>query len=270
MVRSYLFVPGNRPERFGKALKAGADALIIDLEDAVQITEKDQARAALSAWLAGPDAVRDHLFVRINPRGTPWHDADVRACREGGVRGVVLPKSEHASDIARLAEQLGSEAIVLPLIESALGFANAQAIAAAPQVQRLVFGTIDFQLDVGIEGEDLELLYFRSQLVLVSRLAGLLPPVDGVTTEVDDAARILADTQRGKRLGFGAKLCIHPKQVASVHQAHTPTAGEVEWARRVVDGAAAAQGGAFALDGKMVDKPVILKAEKILALAGGA
>ena len=267
MIRSYLFVPANRPERYAKALAAGADALIIDLEDAVPLAEKNSARTALANWFAGADAVREDVYVRLNAPGTPWYDDDVAMCRAARVKGVMPAKSERASDIGALAQVLGNDVVILPLIESALGFANAAAIAAVPQVGRLVFGTIDFQLDLGLEGEDLELLYFRSQLSLLSRLAGLPGPVDGVTTTVDDVERIRADTLRGKRLGFTAKLCIHPKQVAAVHAAYAPTAEEVEWAGRVLAAAEAAHGGAFALDGKMVDRPVILKAEKIRALS---
>jgi len=144
---------------------------------------------------------------------------------------------------------------------------NAHALVQCRGVLRLVFGSIDFQLDLGIQGEDDELLTFRSQLVLVSRVAGIAPPVDGVTTALDDPERLQADTLRAKKLGFGAKLCIHPKQVALVNQCFCSSPAEVLWARRVLEAAAGARGAAVAIDGKMVDKPVLARAEAILASA---
>ena len=143
-----------------------------------------------------------------------------------------------------------------------------RAIASAPGVQRLVFGSIDFQLDLGIDGEGEELLFFRSQIVLASRLARLQPPVDGVSTALDDEALLRADSERARRLGFGAKLCIHPRQVTAVNAAFTPDAQAVQWAQRVLQAAADAGGAAVALDGRMIDKPVILRAQDILARAG--
>jgi citrate lyase subunit beta/citryl-CoA lyase len=137
-------------------------------------------------------------------------------------------------------------------------------IASAPGVQRLVFGTVDFQADLDIEGDGQELLYFRSRMVLASRLAGLQPPVDGVSTTIDDPARIEADALHARRLGFGGKLCIHPKQVAVVNQGFSPTPAQIDWARRVVDADAASGGAPVAVDGKMVDRPVVLKARSVL------
>ncbi|HEY0336466.1 MAG TPA: aldolase/citrate lyase family protein, partial [Burkholderiales bacterium] len=133
-----------------------------------------------------------------------------------------------------------------------------------PGVQRLVFGSIDFQLDLGITGEREELLYFRSGVVIASKLAQLQPPVDGVTVDIDDVARVREDTLYAKRLGFGGKLCIHPKQIAPVNDCFYPNADEVAWAQRVVDAAGAAEGGAVQVDGKMVDTPVLIKAQEIL------
>jgi len=262
--RSYLFVPGHRPDRFDKALAAGADAVILDLEDAVPAADKDAARKAVIHWLglreAGPSP---QILVRINASSAPQHEADVQACRHG-VDGVVLPKSERVDELARLARALPGVAL-LPLIETALGFAAAPDLAHAPAVQRLVFGSIDFQHDLGIEGDGEELLLFRSQLVLHSRVASLAAPVDGVCTALDDAPRIHAEALRARRLGFGAKLCIHPRQIAPVHDALAPTAAQLDWARRVLAAAHAAAGAAVALDGAMVDRPVILRAQALLA-----
>ena len=260
VARSYLFVPGNRPERFAKALASEADRVIVDLEDAVPEAEKDAARGALAAWATSERGV----FVRINAAETRWFDDDLRVCGLPGVAGVMLPKAERAEEIARVADAAATSAAIVPLIETARGMWDALAIATTPRVQRLAFGSIDFQLDVGIHGDDDELLHFRSQLVLVSRLAGIEPPIDGVTTALDDAATLRNDTMRARRLGFGAKLCIHPKQVAAVNACFAPTADELAWAKRVLDAAAAAKGAAVALDGRMIDRPLIRRAEEIV------
>lgn len=265
---SYLFVPANRPERIDKALAAGAGAIIIDLEDAVPPQDKEAARAALAAWLLRHGTPGPEVLVRINGCDTPWYADDVAACRAAGVAGVLFPKAEDGMQVVRLARALGPQAFIIPLIETARGMVNAGTIAAAPQVQRLGFGTVDFQLDMGMEGDGLELLHYRSHLVLQSRLANIAAPADGVSLSVDDEPRILADTMRGKQLGFGAKMCIHPRQVAVVNRAFNPSEKDIEWAGRVVAAAGAAKGAAFALDGKMIDLPVILKAQRILAISG--
>lgn len=257
MNRSYLFVPGNRPERFLKALDSGAHAVIVDLEDAVPPSEKNAARDALTTWLSPKHPV----FVRINAVGTDWFEDDLLIASSPGVAGVVLPKAENVSDVERLVK--AGVSTVLPLVESALGFHHALELARAPRVQRLLFGSIDFSIDLGIEETTESLHYFRSQLVLVSRLVGIAAPVDGVTTTLDDVTCISNDTHRARRDGFGGKLCIHPKQVAAVNAAFMPTTDEIGWAQRVLDATIAAQGAAIALDGKMVDRPVILKAEAI-------
>jgi citrate lyase subunit beta/citryl-CoA lyase len=258
MKRSYLFVPGDRPERYAKALAAGADAVIIDLEDAVAPSAKEAARDALRAWLTPEQAV----LVRVNSADTAWFADDLALAGLPGVAGIVLPKAERPETIARLMQQ-GAQA-VLPLIESALGFHNALELARQPGVERLLFGSIDFSVDLGLTEGVEELQYFRSQLVLVSRLAGILPPVDGVTTTLDDIDRITGDTRRARRNGFGGKLCIHPRQVAPVNAAFAPSAEEAAWAARVLQAVENTDGAAVALDGKMVDRPVILQAQAIV------
>jgi citrate lyase subunit beta / citryl-CoA lyase len=252
--RSYLFVPGNRPERFAKACSSGADAVIIDLEDAVPPGEKAAARASAAAWVSPEHPV----LIRVNRAGTEWFRGDITMCATPGVAGVVLPKAERVEDIQAIGKP------VLPIIETARGFWNAPALAHAPNVQRLIFGSIDFQLDLGINGEGEELLYFRSQLVLVSRIAGLPPPVDGITTVFDTPDAVRADTQRARRLGFGGKLCIHPKQVSTVNDGFGPTPEEQAWAKRVVEAAATAGGSAISLDGEMIDRPVLARALELL------
>jgi citrate lyase subunit beta/citryl-CoA lyase len=259
VARSLLFVPGSRPDRFDKALAAGADAVVVDLEDAVAPGDKDRARDALATWLA-PDR---SVIVRINGADTAWFRGDLALCGRPGIAAVMLPKAERAEEIAAVRDA-GARA-VLPLVESAAGFAALPAIAGAPGVQRLAFGSLDFQIDLGMRDalED-ELLFFRSQLVLASRLAELQPPVDGVSTAIDDADRLREDVLRARRLGFGGKLCIHPRQVEGVNRHFAPGEAERAWAQRVLDAAAASGGAAVAVDGKMVDKPVILRAQAIV------
>jgi citrate lyase subunit beta / citryl-CoA lyase len=269
--RSYLFVPGHRGDRFDKVMAAGADAVILDLEDAVPVEAKDGAREAVSRWLHHRErrAGDPQVLVRVNAAPTPQHADDVAACRLGvgpGVDGIVLPKSETPAELAALAHALPGVAL-LPLVETAQGLAASLELARVHGVQRLVFGSIDFQHDLGIDGDGEELLYARSQLVLHSKLAGVAAPVDGVSTVLEDAPQVLAEAQRARRLGFGAKLCIHPKQIASIHEAFAPTAAQVDWAQRVLAAAEAAQGAAVALDGQMIDRPVILRAQALLARA---
>ena len=180
---------------------------------------------------------------------------------------MVLPKAEAADVLAQVAVRLAPAAVLLPLVETGFGVARAETLAAQPRVLRLMFGTIDFQLDMGIDGECEELAFFRSKLVLASRLAGVQPPVDGVTTAIRDLDRLQADTQRARRMGFGGKLCIHPDQVATVNRAFAPSDEELAWAQRVVEAAGAADGAAVAVDGKMVDRPVLLRAQRMIAEA---
>ena len=258
-MRSLLFVPGDRPERFDKAAASGADAVILDLEDAVSIPEKDAARDAVAAAL---DPSRP-VYVRVNARETAWFEDDLRAIARPGLAGVMLPKAERADDAARVEAVTGAK--VLALVESAAGMWNALDVARCPAVTRIAFGSIDYQVDLNADGEGEPLLHARSQLVLVSRVAGLLPPVDGVSVAIDDAAAIEADALRGRRLGFGGKLCIHPKQVEVVNRCFSPTPAELDWAQRVVAAIEASGGAAVAVDGKMVDKPVLMKAQRILA-----
>lgn len=262
-VRSWLFVPGNRPERFAKALAAGADAVIVDLEDAVAPADKAVARDAAGAWLSPSQSV----FLRINSADTEWFDGDLALVAQPGVAGVVVPKAESPDVLAKVAARLADGAVLIPLIETAQGIHRAQMLAAQPRVLRLMFGSIDFQLDLGIDGEGEELAFFRSQLVLTSRLAGVQAPVDGVTTAIRDLARLEADTLRARRMGFGGKLCIHPEQVGPVNRCFAPSAAELSWASRVEQAAAAAEGGAVAVDGKMVDRPVLLRARQLLTEA---
>lgn len=264
--RSYLFVPATRPDRIAKAFAAGADAVIVDLEDAVALDAKDTARAALANAL-NPERP---VVVRINAATTGWFAEDLRLCRAPGIAAVMLPKAESSTELREVIDGIGRTLPLLPLVETARGLWNVLEIAQAPGVQRLAFGTIDFQLDLSLTGAGHEeLAPFRAQLVLASRVAGVLSPIDGPTATFDDAQAVRADALRARRAGFGAKLCIHPQQVKWINESFTPSVEETTWARRIVAAVQAAQGGVVAVDGKMVDRPVLALAEQILALAPG-
>ena len=265
--RSWLFVPGSRIERLAKALASGADAVIIDLEDAVAPEHKLSARAAVVAALDGL-APAVPLVLRINGTDTAWWQDDAALARHAAFAALLLPKADSSAQIAEV-NAASADKPLLALVETAVGMSQVRQIAAAPGVRRLVFGSIDFQLDMDISDDDLALLPFRAQLVLASRVARLPPPVDGVTTVLDDPICIQAEARRARSLGFGGKLCIHPRQVAPTNTAFSTSADELAWAKRVVAAASGANGAAVAVDGKMVDAPVLARALRLLRSPAG-
>ena len=266
-----LFVPASRPERFAKALNSGVSAVIIDLEDAVAIDEKDHARAQLAQWLqANP---QEQVLVRINALGTPWHEQDLHLCREPNVLGVVVPKAEQPDDLQRMTQACGQA--LYPIIETATGLSLVRTIANTHGVARLLFGKLDLAVDLGMDypapaGEDdaeTVFLFARSELVLASRAAGLDAPIDGVYTQLDDEAGLFTYARRSARFGFAGVLLVHPKQLSAVQRAYTPTAAQIDWAQRIIAAAEQSNGAAVSLDGAMVDAPVIARARNILARA---
>ncbi|NMH96842.1 CoA ester lyase [Pseudonocardia sp. K10HN5] len=267
--RTLLFVPGDRPERFAKAASAGADLVVLDLEDAVAPEAKSAARAAVREWLASGHPG----MVRVNPPGTDWFADDVDAVTDaaraaGGVPGpVMLPKAQDPADVAALVSALGPSAQVVPLIETALGVHRAIEVCGVAGVVRAGFGSVDLAAELGVDPVDRDALrYARSALVLGARAAGAGAPIDGVTTAVRDEELLLADCAHGLSLGFTAKMCIHPAQVGPVAAAFSPPPEQVAWARSVVQASAA--GGVAVLDGRMIDKPVVDRARALLLRAG--
>ncbi|MGI6246777.1 MAG: HpcH/HpaI aldolase/citrate lyase family protein [Pseudochelatococcus sp.] len=258
-IRAPLFVPADRPDRFVKAAASGADAVILDLEDAVAADAKDAARAALAA-----DFTDLPVIVRINAAGTSWHEADVEAVRKLPVAAVMLPKAEDPAALAAVSAGLGGDVALIALIESARGVARVREIAETPGVARLAFGSVDFCADLGCAHLREVLLPIRLQLVLASRLAAIAAPVDGVTVQLGDPAIAHDDAAHARALGFTGKLCIHPKQIAEVKRAFAPAADEIAWARQVL----ASGDGAVSVDGAMVDEPVRIRARTIIAQAG--
>jgi len=265
LIRTALFVPASRPERIPKALASGADAVIVDLEDAVEASAKDAARAHLSAFIAGhPDTP---LLVRVNDATSAWFADDlaaVRALPPGSA--VLLPKTESAAQVIAAA-QAGHP--VIAQIESARGIVALAEIVATPGLDRLSFGALDFGLDIGMvqdtPGAAAVLDHARCQILLHGRAAGLAAPIDTVFPALQDEAGLARFAGRTREMGFGGMLCIHPSQVAVVHAAFAPDEQEIAWARRVVAAARENAEGAFRLDGKMVDAPVIARARQVLA-----
>ncbi|WP_287965004.1 CoA ester lyase [Diaphorobacter sp.] len=267
---SFLFVPATQPERLPKALASGADLVIADWEDAVAPADKERARTALAdALTALPAPQRARLLVRINSEGTPWFAADLQALAQltaQGLAGAVVPKAERAQTLQAVAQAAGPQAALVPLVESVAGLAAADALAAAPQVARLAFGHLDFQVDAGMAcaEDEQELLPVRMALVLASRRAGLAAPIDGVTVDTRNPERMGRDAERARRMGFGGKLCIHPAQVPVLHAAFDPDEAAVTHAQRVRQALEQAGGGVCVLDGRMVDAPVLAQAEQTL------
>lgn len=268
---SFLFVPASRPDRIAKALASGADMVIADWEDAVSPYDKDAARTALLAACGAWAAIdRSRLLVRINAAGTPWHGADVQALKalvQMGVAGGCVPKAESAEVLERIAGIGGEACALLALVESVAGLDAVDVLARVPQVARIAFGHLDFQVDARMQcgADEIELLPVRMSIVLASRRANLPPPIDGVTVDTRDAPRILGDARRAQRMGFGGKLCIHPAQVAAVNEVYAPTATEVEFARKVRHAMQQADGGVCVVEGRMIDAPVLRLAEQTLA-----
>lgn len=265
-VRTALFVPATRPERIAKALASGADRVIVDLEDAVEESLKDQARANLKDFLAGHPEAR--ILVRVNAPGHRAHAADLEVCREhAGVTGVLLPKTETLEQI-RLAHATGKP--VWPIIESARGLVALPSLAAALGVERLTFGSLDLGLDLNLrtnsEAAEQVLSQARYSVLLHSCAAGLAAPLDGVFPAIHDKEGLHRHVAFARDVGFGGALCIHPEQVPVIHDALKPEVDELLWARRVVD-RAIHEAGVFTLDGKMVDAPVISRARSVLSRA---
>jgi citrate lyase subunit beta/citryl-CoA lyase len=263
---TYLFVPGDRPDRFDRAFTSGADAIILDLEDAVHPDRKADARIAILTWCRATPFAKGRLLVRINDARTPWFVQDLSLLKTISGVGVMLPKAEEGATLAKTAAALGNDPLLVPLIETARGLRAIDAIATAEGVQRLAFGTIDFAGDLGLSDDERGLIIPAMEIALASRCAGLAAPIAGVTAAIHDDDALRRDVAFARALGFSAKLCIHPRQVPAIHAAFAPAPEELDWARRVV---AAAEGGVGAaqVNGQMVDAPVLRRAQSILQRA---
>lgn len=280
-LRSLLFCPATAPRPLAKLPSIGADAVAIDLEDAVTVDRKVDARADLHAALGSFAAVR--TYVRVNHPGTGLTEGDIHGVLHPNLDGIVLPKVESPETVAAAdawlaaaeAEQgaeHGSTAMLL-LIESAVGIHRAvEILSASERVETGIFGFVDFMLDLGIDLIDTsetteELLLARSSLVLAARVAGKRPPLDGPFIDISAGERFLAQCAQARRLGFAGKMLIHPSQVEPTHRGFAPTADEAAQARRVVEQFAEAEANgvaAIVVDGRLVDYPVMERAQRIV------
>jgi citrate lyase beta subunit len=263
--RSLLFAPGNDERKLEKALAAGADAVVADLEDAVPAGEKEAARTVTRTALAG--AVSDSLLaVRVNAFGTGNLQADLEVTAGLDLDALVLPKATPEAVAA-----LGAEGPpVIAIVETAIGLRHAFETARSERVAALVLGAVDLGLELGLEPrvDGQEILYARSRLVVESAAAGIRSPFDVVHVNTRDDAGLEAEARLARALGFRGKACIHPDQVAIVNRVFSPTTEELERARRVIDAyehARAHGRGVVALDGEMIDLPVVERARRVLA-----
>ncbi|WP_433852860.1 HpcH/HpaI aldolase/citrate lyase family protein [Stenotrophomonas nitritireducens] len=267
--RCLLFVPGSRPERYAKAIATGADQVCIDLEDAVAPADKESARAALFAFLADAPAGHGEIGLRINPLSTALGQADLAALAASGLKPafVMLPKVETVAELRQADAALAAvDTVFIAQIETPRGLLDARALAAAtPRLQALMFGGFDYIVALrGRAGWD-SFFHPRVQLATVAAEAGV-GCLDVPFLDIKDEAGLVAETDRVIELGFTAKAAIHPAQVEPIQSRYLPTASEYERAQRVIAALAASGGEAIQLDGKLVDRPIEIAAERAIAL----
>ena len=270
--RSVLFVPAIRPDRFEKAMATGADAVCLDLEDGVAFGQKDEARDNVVALLAGRPPGQVEVILRVNEPASALGDRDLAAVLVAGVQpdALMVPKVGEPDTILALERRLAPALEGLPLvvqIETARGLAAVEAIAAAsPNIAVLFFGAVDLSAELGCVTEWDALLYARSRVVVAAALAG----VDAMDTPFMDVAATaqLGDEARAvRRLGFTGKAAIHPTQVQVIQAAFSPGDEEVAWAERIVEAYETNRGGVLLVEGKLVERPVVASAQRILAVA---
>jgi citrate lyase subunit beta/citryl-CoA lyase len=279
--RSLLFVPATSPDKAEKALAGAADGVIVDLEDAVAVAEKPRARESAALLLKNRRSTQ--VYLRVNALTTPFCFDDLAAAASATLDGIILPKAETASELAtvdwvlaqweaKLGKPAGSIA-VLPILETARGIAAAAEIAqASRRVRQLMFGAVDFalDLDVDIADETGAMAHARFAVAIASRQAGLAAPIDSVFTGIRDLDGLRAASNRARAMGFGGKACIHPAQIATINEVFSPSETELARAREIVaafDAAEAAGAAAVSVGGVMVDYPVVEKARRVLATA---
>lgn len=278
--RSYLYVPADRPDRLERALERGADAVVLDLEDGVALADKDRARDAAADLLARhPEGADSQLWARVDAAALA---RDVEAVATPGLTGVLVPGAEperlaEVDALLSAAEQRAGlpagRLLVLPLVETARGLLLAPEVARAPRVLRLGIGEVDLAADLGVlpDPERVELAPLRLQVVVASAAAGLTRPVAPTSTDFRDLDAFAETGKALLRLGFRARTCVHPAQLAVVHEVFTPTPDEVRAAADLVARFHAAGGGVVTdAAGRMVDLAVVRGARELLERAGGA
>lgn len=272
--RSLLFVPASDPRKIEKAGQTAADTILLDLEDSVSLSEKKSARGHAAGFLRSGGGAESEVVVRVNPIGSPFLRDDLDELIAAGASGIMLPKCEGAKTLreisslmvviaGRSASGSGTPPCVLALVETATGVAQARALATTlPQVEALCFGHADFSLDMGLAVADASrgvVLHARCEIAIAARSARVAA-IDTVFLDVRDSDGFREDARLGVELGFQGKLCIHPTQVAIANEVHTPSSAQVAYAERVLSAAREAEhsgSGAFTVDGKMVDAPLV-------------
>lgn len=281
--RSWMFVPGNKERFLARAADSDVDCVFLDLEDGVLPESKTQARTMVAAALRAP--FRPQRYVRLNAASTEWFADDLAEIIPAAPDGVCLPKCEDPGQVAELASRLDDierQALIEPgstrivaAIESPAAILSAAAIARAhPRIVGLMLGAEDLALDIGLgtarEAEAAELIFARSMLVYAAAAARVVS-IDGVFPNLDDAEGIERDTLQARRLGFTAKSTFNPRQVEVINRIFSPRPDEIEYARQVVDAfqAAEARGDAsVTVGGQLVDRPIVLRAQRLLELVG--
>lgn len=273
MRRSLLFIPGNNPAMMQNAVLFQADATIFDLEDAVAVADKDSARQLLHSFLA-THSFQNEVMVRINGLDTPYGLLDLKAIVSDAIDTIMLPKADGAS-LAELDRILTSieptmhkKIRIVPIIELASSLLEVKAIAASPRVDGLLLGAEDLTRDLEVErsADGLEIFFARSQVALVCK-AHRIDAIDTPFTNTNDEAGLIKDCELAKKLAMNAKACIHPNQIPLVNQAFSPSREAILWAKKVVEAAKVNTAGAFSLEGKMIDKPIIERSQTTLAKA---
>jgi len=279
-LRSFLFAPGNHARRVEKALTLPADAVILDLEDAVAISEKPATREIVTQVFG--QSRHGKLYVRVNAYSTEWCYTDIVTIARAGLDGIILPKVESADQLrsvdwllSNLERDRNLPTIdLVPIIETALGISNITAIASScPRTKRLAFGAGDYTLDLGMvwSRDEAELLHARCAVVMASRAAGIEPPLDTVWADLRDTEGFARSAAHAAALGFQGKMCIHPDQIAVTNAAFSPTEQQLAWARRVVAAFADAEVSGLAsiqLDGQFIDYPIVQRAHQVIARGG--
>ncbi|OLF38531.1 CoA ester lyase [Psychrobacter sp. Cmf 22.2] len=265
-IKTWLFVPATRIDRVSKAFASSADAVIVDLEDAVALEDKAQARKALQGYYDSADY--QPVWVRINQASSIDFAKDITACEQmPNLAGIILPKAEQATDIEYIHHLTGLS--VIALIENAIGLHRVDAMAKASGLLAFSYGFLDLCNDLGAQvgtpAADIVANQIRYQLILTSKINQLLPPIDTVYPDFNDAKGLGARVQLWSQMGMSGMLCIHPKQVAVVQNALKPTAAEIEFARRVVEEYERSGQAVFKVDGEMVDAPVIQRCMRLLS-----
>lgn len=272
MEKVFLFVPGDSQKKIQKALSSNADAIIIDLEDAVVEQEKESARNTLLTMLKDVpvNETGPKIFIRINSFKTNWGMDDLNLVNKlNNIKGIMIPKCEDKESILVTTENLRGDVKIIPLIETAAGVMNVESVLKShPAVTRVAFGSVDFALDLGVDWSSAgnERTYAMSKLVLTSKAFGAQPPIDAVFPIIDDKEAFIEDTRKGKQVGFFGKLIIHPKHIDWVTEVYAPNPEQIEWSLKVIDVFENSNNiGAIDLDGKLVDLPMYLLAKRLIA-----